>query len=49
MSVLGRNRIGLTALYADAPRAMPERIDGQQPLPLPDHCPITLHDLLSEE
>jgi hypothetical protein len=29
-------------------RALPETIDAQQPLPVPDVCPVTLDDLLSD-
>jgi hypothetical protein len=43
-----RQKIDVADLYADALAAMPETIDGQPPLPLPDVCPVTLDELLSE-
>jgi hypothetical protein len=44
-----RQRIDLTRLYADALRGLPETIDAQPPLPVPDACPVTLDDLLSDD
>jgi hypothetical protein len=44
-----RQRIDVATLYADALAAMPETMDGQPPLPLPDVCTVTLDDLLSVE
>ena len=44
-----RQRIDLAKLYRRALRAMPETIDGQPPLPVPEQCPVTLNELLSEE
>ena len=44
-----RQRIDLDRIYRQAVRALPETIDGQAPLPVPDACPVTLDDLLSEE
>jgi hypothetical protein len=44
-----RQRLDIVGLYADALAAMPETIDGQQPLPTPDVCPVTLDDLLSDD
>lgn len=41
-------RINLARLYRQARRAMPETIDGQPPLPVPELCPVTLDELLSE-
>jgi hypothetical protein len=42
-------RIDMAGLYADAPRAVPETMDGQPPpLPLPTVCLVTLDELLSE-
>jgi hypothetical protein len=43
-----RQRIDLAGLYADAVRAMPETMDDQPPLPVPDQCPATLDELLGE-
>ena len=42
-----RQKIDLTELYADALAAVPDTIDGQPPLPLPQVCPVTLDELLS--
>lgn len=39
-------KLDVAALYADAPYAMPEAIDGQPPLPAPAECPVTLESLL---
>lgn len=44
-----RQRIDVAALYADALYRMPESIDGQPPLPVPESCPVTLDELLSGE
>lgn len=41
-------RIDLAAVYRLARRAMPETMDGQPPLPVPETCPVTLAELLSE-
>jgi hypothetical protein len=43
-----RQKIDVADLYADALAAMPETIDGQPPLPLPDVCPVTLDEMLGE-
>src|SRR3978361_2241399 len=43
-----RQRIEIDQLYRDALRAMPETIDGQPPLPVPDVCPLTLDALLGD-
>jgi hypothetical protein len=43
-----RRRIDLADLYAKALRAKPETVDGQPPLPVPQTCPLTLDDLLSD-
>ncbi|MBV8097437.1 MAG: DUF29 domain-containing protein [Acetobacteraceae bacterium] len=40
-----RGRIDLERLYREARRLLPELIDGQ----LPDKCPVTLDELLSED
>ena len=44
-----RAKIDLAKLYADALAAVPETIDGQPPLPLPDACPVTLDQLLGDD
>ena len=41
-----RQKIDVNDLYAKALSAMPETIDGQPPLPVPEVCPVTLDDLL---
>lgn len=43
-----RQRLDLAKLYRRALRAMPETIDGQPPLSVPELCPVTLDELLSE-
>jgi hypothetical protein len=43
-----RQKIDVADLYADALAAVPETMDGQPPLPLPDVCPVTLDELLGE-
>ncbi|WP_428487003.1 DUF29 family protein [Rhodopila sp.] len=42
-----RRRIDVTELYAKALRVMPDTIDGQPPLPVPDVCPVTLDEMLA--
>jgi hypothetical protein len=44
-----RQKIDIAALYADALAALPEAVDGQPPLPVPDACPVTLDELLAED
>jgi len=41
-------RIHVEKLYRDARRRLPPTMDGTQPLPVPDTCPVTLAELLSE-
>jgi Domain of unknown function DUF29 len=41
-------RIDVEKLYRQARRAMPETIDGTLPMPVPDTCPVTREELLSE-
>jgi hypothetical protein len=41
-------RIDVAALYRRARRRMPETIDGQPPLPVPETCALTLDELLAE-
>ena len=43
-----RQRVDLAKIYRRALKAMPDRIDGQPPLPVPDTCPVTLGELLAE-
>ena len=42
-------RLDVAKLYRQARRAMPEKIDGTAPLPVPDTCPVTLEEMLSED
>jgi len=42
-----RQRIDVAILYADAIAGLPDTIDGQPPLPVPEACPLTLDELLS--
>ena len=44
-----RQRIDFAGIYADAVRGLPDTIDGQAPLPVPDVCPVTLDELLSSD
>ncbi len=44
-----RQRLDLAKLYRRALRAMPEEIDGQPPLPVPETCSVTVDELLSDE
>jgi len=44
-----RQRIDLARLYRRAGRRLPETIDGQPPLPMPEACPVTLDDLLGDD
>ena len=44
-----RQRIDFAGIYADALRGLPDTIDGEAPLPVPDVCPVTVDDLLSED
>jgi hypothetical protein len=41
-----RQKIDLASLYTDALAALPETVDGQSPLPLPDLCRFTLDEML---
>src|SRR6195952_2843839 len=43
-----RQKINVADLYADALAAMPEAIDGQLPLSLPETSPVTLDELLGD-
>lgn len=42
-----RQRVDVAQLYARALRRVPETMDGQGPLPLPEACPVTLDELLA--
>jgi hypothetical protein len=42
-----RQKIDVADIYAKAARALPETMDGQPPLPVPEVCRVTLDDLLS--
>src|SRR3954451_7001475 len=42
-------KIDIASLYADALAAMPENMDRQGPLPVPNKCPVTLGELLSND
>jgi hypothetical protein len=44
-----QQKIDLAGLYADALASIPRTNDGQQPLPLPAECPVTLDALLSDK
>jgi hypothetical protein len=44
-----RQRIDLARAYRRARRAIPETMDGQAPLPLPETCPFTLDELLADD
>ncbi len=44
-----RQKIDVAAIYAKARRALPETMDGQPPLPLPEVCPVTLDELLGDD
>ena len=39
-------RLNVDRMYGDALKQMPESMDGQQPLPVPGVCPVTLDELL---
>jgi hypothetical protein len=44
-----RRRLDVEKLYRQARRRMPETIDGALPLPVPDSCPVSLEEMLSED
>jgi hypothetical protein len=44
-----RQKIDVASLYREALQALPETVDGQTPLPVPDVCPVTLDELLSDD
>jgi hypothetical protein len=43
-----KQRLDLAWIYRRARHRFPTHMDGQRPLPLPDTCPMTLDQLLSE-
>jgi len=43
-----RQKIDMARLYRRALRALPDTMDGLKPLPVPQTCPVTLDELLSE-
>ena len=43
-----RQKIDLARLYRRALRALPDTMDGLAPLPVPDVCPVTLDEMLTE-
>ena len=43
-----RQKINLADLYADALDRLPETNDGQQPLPVPATCPVSIDELLGD-
>ena len=42
-------RIDVAALYREARQRLPATMDGTEPLPVPETCPVTLAELLSED
>jgi Domain of unknown function DUF29 len=44
-----RRKIDLAQLYADALVGLPDKMDDQAPLPIPEVCPMTLEQMLGEE
>ena len=44
-----RQRIAMAKLYRRALRALPDTIDGQASMPVPENCSVTLDQLLSDE
>ena len=42
-------QIDVTKLYREALHRMPETMDGVPPLPVPDVCPVTLDEMLSDD
>jgi hypothetical protein len=44
-----RQRLDLAGLYRDALKALPQTIDDQPPLPVPEVCLVSLDELLAED
>jgi len=42
-------RIDLAGIYADALRGLPETMDGQAPMPVPESCALTIKELLEDK
>ena len=43
-----RQKLDMAQLYRRALKLLPEKMDCQPPLPVPQECPLTLDELLSE-
>ena len=43
-----RQKLDFARIYRQALRALPETIDGQPPLAVPETCPVTLDELLAD-
>ena len=44
-----RQRLDMAKLYRRAIRCLPDTIDGEPPLAVPEVCPVTLDELLAED
>lgn len=44
-----RQQIDVATLYRRARGGLPDIMEGQPPLPVPEACPVTLDELLSDE
>jgi hypothetical protein len=44
-----RQRLDFARIYRQALRGLPDTVDGQPPLPVPDACPVTLGELLGDD
>jgi hypothetical protein len=44
-----RQNLDVEEIYQRALRELPDEVDGEPPLPVPETCPVTLDELLSEE
>jgi Domain of unknown function DUF29 len=44
-----RQRIDVAGLYADALAGLPDKMEDQEPLPVPPVCPVTLDELLTDD
>lgn len=42
-------RTDMTRLYRQAKQRMPDTMDGNRPLPVPETCPVTLAEMLNED
>ena len=42
-----RRKLDLEGIYRDALSALPDEMDGQQPLAVPRACPVTLDELMA--